>query len=78
MAARRGVKPRPTASVQAPGVADKATKRAVDVLAGAVQELQKRALGGKTVTGSRSSGAALESLLQQLAALGIIVDETTA
>lgn len=65
------------AVAQPPAVQDATTQRALDVLTSAVQDLQARRLGGAVVTGSRGSGAALESLLEQLVALGLIEDETT-
>ena len=73
--------PRPLAvpQVQLPSVDDTATQRALDTLASAVQQLQaNRASAALSVTGSRSSGAALENLLTVLAEAGIITDNTTA
>lgn len=78
MAGRKATGARPATFVSTPGVDDQKTQRALDVLSAAVQELQVKGAGGKSVTGSRASGAALVSLLQQLESLGIIVDDTTA
>jgi hypothetical protein len=79
MAARRPLKPKAQALVQVPAVEDAGTQRALDALASAVQQLQSnRGAAAIPVTGSRSSGDALESLLEALVEAGIIVDETTA
>ncbi len=79
MAGRRPQQSFPVTQVQTPGVEDAKTQRALDVLAGAVQQLQStRGVTGGSVTGSRASGAALESLLAVLASQGIITDDTVA
>ena len=71
MAGRRPQPPRAVPQVQAPG-ADRE-------LVQAVQRLQAtRAAAAVPVTGSRASGAALESLLAALAAAGVITDDTEA
>lgn len=71
MAGRKPSQPRPVAQVQAPG--------ANAALVSAVQQLQAaRGAAEGSVTGSRASGAALESLLAVLAAQGIITDDTSA
>jgi hypothetical protein len=77
MAGRRAERPGPVTVAQTPGVDDPKTQRAIDVLTGAVQELQGRGIVALSVTGSRASGDALESLLARLAELGFIVDDTT-
>ena len=79
MAARRAQKPVPVTQVQTPTVEDAQTQRALDTIASAVQQLQaNRTQATASVTGSRSSGDALASLLRVLAEQGIIVDDTTA
>lgn len=80
MAGRRTTRIAPTTFAQTPGVDDPKVQRALDVVSGAIQELQGRVGTSppETVTGSRASGAALESLLAKLEALGIIVDDTEA
>jgi len=65
-------------SAQVPGVDDPKVQRALDVLSGAVSDLQTRRTGTVSVTGSRAGGDALENLLTALASLGIITDDTTA
>ena len=79
MAGRHVASAKPVTFAQVPGVDDPKTQRALDVLAGAVQQLQANRTGAAaSVTGSRASGAALENLLTVLAGLGIITDDTTA
>lgn len=71
MAGRKAVPAHPVPQVHAPG--------ANAELVSAVQALQAaRGVTGGSVSGSRASGAALESLLTVLAAQGIITDDTVA
>ncbi len=78
MAARKPQRPNPVPLVQTPAVNDAQTQRAIDTLTDAVQRLQSnRAVAARPVTGSRSSGDALESLLAALVEAGIIIDDTT-
>lgn len=78
MAGRKPERAGPVTVVQASAVDDPKAQQAIDKLTIAVQALQAK--GGKalSVTGSRASGAALESLLARLVELGWITDDTTA
>jgi hypothetical protein len=79
VAGRKASATQAVTQVQAPAVDDAKTQRALDTLASAVQALQaNRVAAGSEVTGSRAGGDALESLLEVLAAQGIIVDNTDA
>lgn len=79
MAGRRPQKPKATVFVQMPKPADAKTRRTVEPLYQAILELQARGTADPVVVaGSRASGAALESLLAALVALGVITDKTEA
>jgi len=79
MAGRRPAKPQAIARVQAPKSVEAATRAAVEPLYQAILDLQARgAQDPVAVTGSKASGAALESLLEALSSLGVIVDNTGA
>lgn len=78
MAARRTARLEPAPQVQVPDVDDEKTQRAFDALTSTVQQLQRnRVPTAPSVTGSRSGGDALQSLLSVLAEYGIITDDTT-
>ena len=77
MAGRRAPRQQPITFVQTPGVDDTKVQRAIDTLTGAVQELQAKGNKALSVSGSRASGEALESLLARLVELGLITDDTT-
>ena len=76
MAGRRSPDQKPIAFVQLPKVKDPDVQRALEALKTAVLDLQAKGLGPIDVVGSRSGGAALDSLLEALATLGIISDST--
>jgi electron transfer flavoprotein alpha subunit len=77
MAGRKPTTPSTVTQVQSSSVNDAATQRALDRLTTAVQDLQAKGSPAVVISGSRSGGDALVSLLAALSQLGLITDETT-
>ena len=78
MAGRKGNTPVALGIVQPPKVANSQTQRTLEALAQAVKGLQvRRTYDPPTVIGAKGGNSALESLIDALNTLGLIIDETT-